>query len=71
MSHKVSVIIPTFRRALPFRAIDSVLNQTYENIEVIVVDDNGNGSIPTQTQQLMERLYGENPKVVYIKTIQI
>jgi glycosyltransferase involved in cell wall biosynthesis len=63
------VIIPTFRRASYLsRAIDSVLNQTYENIEVIVVDDNGNGSkYQAQTQQLMERLYGENPKVVYIK----
>lgn len=36
----VSVIIPTYNRAhLVGRAIQSVLNQTYQNFEVIVIDD--------------------------------
>lgn len=41
----VSIIIPTYKRpALLEKTIESALNQTYKNIEVIVVDDNGLGS---------------------------
>ena len=41
MNVEVSVIITTFKRSdlLP-RAVDSALNQSYKNLEIIIVDDN-------------------------------
>lgn len=38
---KVTVIIPTYKRTVEFlsRAVLSVANQTYDNIEIIVIDD--------------------------------
>lgn len=41
MDALVSVIIPTYKRKLDFvsKALQSVLNQTYPNIEIVVIDD--------------------------------
>ncbi|RZS98260.1 glycosyltransferase family 2 protein [Cecembia calidifontis] len=64
----VSVIIPTFQRSeFLARAIDSVLNQTYKQIEIIVVDDNdGENEFRKLTKELIVNSYG-NKGIVYVK----
>lgn len=54
---KVSCVIPSYRRSdTVTRAIDSVLAQTYPNMEVCVVDDNYPGdAFSRQLRQLLER----------------
>jgi len=46
MKPLVSIIIPSYNRPAAFvrRAVESARNQTYENIEIVVVDDNPPGS---------------------------
>ena len=46
MENLVSIIIPFFNRTESLkRAINSVLNQTYKNIEIILINDGSNESI--------------------------
>ena len=58
----VSVVIPTHNRVdLLSRAIDSALNQTYKNLEVIVVSDGSTDG----TDELMQK-YEKDSRVKYI-----
>lgn len=55
----VSVIIPTYKGAdkLAF-ALNSVLDQTYKSLEIIVVDNNGPGSPERdRTQEILSLIH--------------
>ncbi|RYY30114.1 MAG: glycosyltransferase family 2 protein [Chitinophagaceae bacterium] len=60
---KVSVLIPTYNyaRYLP-EAIESVLNQTFTDFELIIVDNNSNDD----TDEVVSR-YKQDPRVSYYK----
>ncbi len=64
----VSVIIPTYKRAEKLsRAIESVLNQTFHNLEIIVVDDNSNDDAFRKSTEIIMQKFSNNPKVIYLK----
>ena len=65
---QVSVIIPTFRRPDTLdRAINSVLGQSYPNVEVIVVDDNNPDTDGRRKTEEKMSAFADNPRVKYIK----
>lgn len=62
MQEKVSVIIPTYNRVhVIARAVRSVLEQTYANFELLVVDDGSTDD----TKQIIE--YAEDDRIRYIR----
>lgn len=64
----VSIIIPTYKRPDRLdRAINSCLNQSYSDIEIIVIDDNNDGDdYRRETEKLMSK-YTSYARIRYIK----
>lgn len=64
MPPKVSVIIPTYNRAhLIEKSVQSVLNQTYQDFELIVVDDGSTDN----TKELVQNLQKKDSRIKYVK----
>jgi hypothetical protein len=60
----VSVVLTTFNDSTRITsAINSLLQQSYQNIEIVVVDD----ASTDDTQETVERLSVEEPKIKYIR----
>ncbi|MGC8981474.1 MAG: glycosyltransferase family 2 protein [Minisyncoccia bacterium] len=61
----VSIIIPTFNRAkLLKRALESVLNQDYENIIEIIVTDDGSTD---ETEKIVEEFQKKDQRIIFVK----
>lgn len=64
----VSVVIPTYKRPdYLIRAVESVLNQTYPNIEAIVVDDNNPETEARRRTEDIMKQFEDDPRVKYLK----
>ncbi len=60
---KVSVIIPVYNRAhIIMNTLDSIINQSYKNIEVIIVDD-----CSSDSEQLRQVIENYHINIVYIR----
>lgn len=71
MEPLVSIIITTYKRSDYLqRAIQSVLNQTYRNIELLVVDDNDSDTEYSQrVKKIIEGIKMRDDRIVYVPMI--
>lgn len=68
MNPVISVIVPTYNSEKTIeRCLLSILKQTYENLEVIVVNDGSSDSTETICEKMAS--YDSRLKVITIKTV--
>lgn len=69
---KVSVIIPTYKRDIEYlsRAIDSILTQTYSNVEIVIVDDNTQESNFRKEVSKFMDYYINDQRFVYLRNAE-
>ena len=66
MVSRISVIVPTYNRAhLVRHAIDSVLGQTYNDIELIIADDGSTDETQVLVQRYLERNQSSGRRIQY------
>lgn len=64
----ISVVIPTYNRPVYLkRCIESVINQTYKNVEIIVVDDNDSNSEERVLTERVMKDFSCNSNIVYVQ----
>lgn len=62
---KVSVVIATYRRTHSLkRALESLVNQSYKNIEVILIDDNGNTEWNSKIKLIVDNFRKKHPYII-------
>jgi len=77
MKYYVSIILPTFNRATTIKkSIDSVLNQTYKNFELIIIDDGSTDNTRDLVKQYKDKRikyihYKENKGASYARNLGI
>lgn len=70
MNPLVSVIVPSYKRkpVLVSRAVNSLLEQTYKNIEIVLVDDNAKPEHLEYRKDLGKMVNDINdPKIIYVQ----
>lgn len=67
MKSLVSIIVPTYGRSDRIeKCIESLLNQSYKNIEIIIVDDNGENKNRQETKRKLKK-YEHLSNIVFLE----